>query len=116
MERLAPRIAFRHKCNDLARQKQLRNRYTTEGTPPVPHLDLKRAVVRRVIRRLAEQIIHKYEWLGTLPPLTNYYYGTFFGDYSAGMTCTALGASSANANAHKDLRYVDSGHTMQQRH
>lgn len=97
------RLTFRSATHDVAWQKQLRDRYLAEGAPPVPHLDLKRAQVRRVSRRLAEQIILKYEWLGTLPSSCTHYYGIFFGPYCAGVTCTGVGASGANLNAHREF-------------
>jgi hypothetical protein len=53
-------------AGDVAWQRQLRDQHMAEGVPPVPHLDVKRAVVRPVSRRIAEQIILKYEWLGTM--------------------------------------------------
>lgn len=74
-----------------------------EGTPPVPHLDVKRAVVRPVSRRMAEQIILKYEWLGTMAQ-TGYHYGIFYGDYCAGVCCVAAGAATGGVNTHQLFR------------
>lgn len=71
--------------------------------PSVPHLDIKRAEVRSVSRRLAEQVILKYEWLGTLPFGCTHYYGLFFGPYCAGVTCIGVGAGGANLNAYKEF-------------
>jgi hypothetical protein len=87
-------------CADVAWQKQLRDRYLAEGTPPVPDLDVKRAQVRRVGRHLAEQIILKYEWLGTMSS-TSHHYGIFYGSYCAGVCCVAVGSGSAGSNVHK---------------
>ena len=67
------RLTFRNAAGDVAWQKQLRDHYEAEGVPPVPHLDIKRAVVRPVSRKLAEQIILKYEWLGTMPTGANFF-------------------------------------------
>lgn len=83
----AQRITFRDAQSDVAWQRQLRDRFNVDGVPSgVPHLDLKRAVVRPVSRRLAESIILKYEWLGTMAQ-TSLHFGIFFGDYCAGVTC-----------------------------
>jgi hypothetical protein len=84
----------------VAWQKQLRDRYLAEGTPPVPHLDLKRAQVRRVGRHLAEQIILKYEWLGTMAQ-SQTHYGIFFGSYCAGVCCVAAGHATGGVNTHR---------------
>lgn len=93
------RLTFRNKAGAVCWQKQLRDRYNDEGVPPVPHLDLKRAIVRPVSRRLAEQIILKYEWLGTMAQ-TKWHYGIFFGSYCAGVCCVAVGAATGGVNAH----------------
>jgi len=93
------RLTFRNKAGAVCWQKQLRDRYLVEGTPPVPHLDVKRAEVRRVSRRLAEQVILKYEWLGAMAQ-TGYHYGIFFGSYCAGVCCYAAGAATGGVNSH----------------
>jgi hypothetical protein len=95
------RSTFRDKCPDVCWQRQLRDRYTSEGVPPVPHLDLKRAVVRPVSRKLAEQIILRYEWLGAMGA-TSRHYGIFFGPYCAGVTCVCASPGGANLNAHME--------------
>lgn len=95
---MARRLTFRKQV-DLCWQKQIRDKYLDEGTPPVPHLNLKKAIIRPVSRALAEQIIFKYEWLGTMSK-TKYYYGIFFGNYCAGVTCVGLGASMAGTTHH----------------
>ena len=97
------RVTFRGVCADVAWQKQLRDRHLSEGMPPVPHLDLKRAVVRPVSRKLAEQIILKYEWLGTMSQ-TGWHYGIFFGSYCAGVCCVSVGGGGANLNAHLEFK------------
>ena len=76
-------------------QKQLRDRYADEPAPDVD-LDLRSAVIRPISRKLAEQVILRYEWLGTLPPVQRYY-GLFFGAYLAGATCVAVGNGTAGA-------------------
>lgn len=98
------RLTFRDPAQEVAWQKQLRDRYLGEGIPPVPHLDLKRAEVRLVKRKLAEQIILKYEWLGTLPSGCTHFFGIFFGMYCAGVTCISVGSGGANIYAHKEFR------------
>jgi hypothetical protein len=65
-------------------------------------LDLKRAEVRPVSRKLAEQVILKYEWLGTMST-TTLHYGLFFGAYCAGVTCIGLGASMAGTEHHRQF-------------
>lgn len=65
----------------------------------MPHLDVKRADVRRVSRRLAAQVIYKYEWLGTMAQ-TGYHYGIFFGSYCAGVCCVAAGGGTGGVNSH----------------
>lgn len=94
------RLTFRDKV-DVCWQKQLRDKFNAEGVPPVPHLDLKRAVVRPVSRKTAEQIIVKYEWLGTLPSECSKFYGLFYGAFCAGVTCISVGVSGAGIHAHK---------------
>lgn len=96
---MVSRSTFRDVAGDVAWQRQLRDRYLPEGVPPVPHLNVKRAVVRPVNRKLAEQIIFKYEWLGTMAK-TRYHYGIFFGMYCAGVTCVAVGMSTGGVNTH----------------
>lgn len=96
------RLTFRDKAGTVCWQKQLRDKYLSEGTPPVPHLDVKRAEVRRVSRRLAQQIIYKYEWLGTMAP-TTYHYGIFFGAYCAGVCCVGLSSATAGKDKHHEF-------------
>lgn len=88
-----PRETFRPAAEGVAWQRQLRDRHAHEGTPPVPHLDLGRSRVRPVSRKLAEQVILKYEWLGTMVP-TRHHFGLFFGPYCAGVTCVAVGTGT----------------------
>lgn len=102
------RLTFRSAAGDVAWQKQLRDRYEAEGAPPVPHLDVKRAIVRPVSRKLAAQIILKYEWLGTMPNC-NYFYGIFFGPYCAGVACVGVGGGGANVYAYKEFGLKNQG-------
>lgn len=96
------RSTFRKTCDLLAYQKQLRDQYNSEGCPvPQEQLNLKNARVKRVTRELAASIILKYEWLGTLPAVTHYY-GIFFGDFCAGVTCVGVGCGGANVYAYKE--------------
>lgn len=96
---MASRFTFRDPAGDVAYQRQLRDRYAEEGAPSgVPHLDVGRSVVRPVSRRLAEQIILKYEWLGTMSN-TSHHFGIFFGAYCAGVCCFGV-AATAGAYVH----------------
>jgi hypothetical protein len=94
---MSDRITFNEKNPDIAWQKQLRDHYAQEPLPNTP-LVLKKSVVKRVTRKIAESIILKYEWLGTLP-MCSAYYGLFFGNYCAGVTCWSIGGGGANINA-----------------
>lgn len=91
------RLTFRETV-DSCWQKQLRDKYLEEGTPPVPHLSVKRARVRPVSRKLAEQIILKYEWLGTMAQ-TRQHFGIFFGPFCAGVTCVGISATGGMNSA-----------------
>lgn len=82
------RSTWREPAENVAYQRQLRDRYKDEGTPPVPHLDVGRAIVKPVSKRLAEQIILKYEWLGTMAH-SSLHFGILFGMYCAGVICIA---------------------------
>lgn len=94
------RKTFRSAQNDMAWQKQLRDQFLDEGTPPVPHLDLKRAVVKPVSSEFAKQIILKYEWLGTMSN-SSLHYGIFFGPFCAGVTCVAVATGTGGNNVCK---------------
>jgi hypothetical protein len=93
------RLTFRDANEGIAWQKQLRDRYISDGTPSVAHLDVKKAVVRPIGKSLAKQIIYKYEWLGTMAP-TSYHFGIFFGDYCAGVTCVGGSNCVGGTNVH----------------
>jgi len=94
------RKTFRSAVNDVAWQKQLRDRHNREGTPPVPHLNVKQALVKPVTSDFAKQIIYKYEWLGTMSN-SSYHYGIFFGPFCAGVTCVAVGTGTGGNNVAK---------------
>ena len=96
------RLTFRKKAGAVCYQKQLRDQFIDEGVPPVPHLDLKRAVVRPVSRKTAEQIILKYEWLGTMAQ-TSQHFGVFFGPFCAGVCCVGTHCSGG-VNVHKPFK------------
>lgn len=81
------RLTFREKT-DICWQKQLRDKYLTDGVPDID-LNIKKAIVRPISRNLAEQIIKKYEWLGTMATGVNRFYGIFFSIYCAGVTTFA---------------------------
>lgn len=102
------RSTFRPKCSDIAWQKQLRDKYLEEDAPPVD-LDLKKATVRKISRRLAQQVIYQYEWLGTMAG-TDTHYGIFFPglddglEYCAGVCCVGTnGAGSAGIDRHHEF-------------
>lgn len=95
-----PRLTFRKTDELLAYQKQLRDQYSSEGCPLTDdRLVLSLSKIKRVNRKIAQSIILKYEWLGTLPNATHYY-GLFFDDFCAGVTCISCGGGGANLNAH----------------
>jgi hypothetical protein len=92
------RATFRPKRLDVAWQKELRDRHT-EPAPfdPIPSVSASR--VRPISYRLAEQVILRYEWLGTMAK-TQFHYGLFFGMHLAGATCTGVGGTAGN-NVHR---------------
>lgn len=96
------RLTFRDKAGGVCWQKQLRDKYLNEGIPPVPHLDVGKAIVRRVSWRFAQQIILKYEWLGRMSTTTTWCYGIFFGNHCAGVCCVDA-VAGGNAYAHKEF-------------
>lgn len=100
------RLTFRDANTDIAWQKQLRDRYLSEGAPEVD-LSLKSAVVRPVSRKMAEHIILKYEWLGTMSP-TRYHYGIFFDRYCAGVCCVGGSAATGGTNVHMPFKIAQS--------
>lgn len=77
-------------------QRQLRDRYADIPAPDVD-LSLKTSRVRPIGRRMAENIILRYEWLGTMAS-SSHHYGIFFGNYCAGATCVAVGSGTAGSN------------------
>ncbi len=92
----------------MAYQKQLRDRHSDEGMPPgldEDDLILKRARVKPVGKAMAERIILKYEWLGTMAP-TSYHYGIFFGMYCAGVVCVA-GPNGVAGNRTHEMFGID---------
>lgn len=112
---MTSRLTFREAAGGVAWQKQLRDRYEEEGSPLTPHLDVGRAIIKPVSRKLANQIILKYEWLGTMGK-SNYHYGMFFGLYCAGVCCYIVGAVGAGVNVaqewglhRKELAYLVRG-------
>ena len=96
------RLTFRDKQPEVCWQKLKRDQHNDEGLPPVESLSISKAVIRKVSRRFAEQIILKYEWLGTMAS-TGYHYGIFFDEYCAGVCCFAVGGGGANVYAHKEF-------------
>ena len=84
---LEPRRTFRPATTDICWQRQLRDQLA-ESAPAVD-LTVASSRVRVVSRGLAEQIIVRYEWLGTMGAGTQRCYGIFFGQYCAGVTTFA---------------------------
>ena len=96
---MASRLTFRSVAESgVAYQRQQRDRYADEPAPSAPHLEVKRAQVRAVSRRIAEHVILKYEWLGTMVN-TSHHFGIFFGSYCAGVTCFGF-TSTGGTNVH----------------
>lgn len=90
--------------NGVAWQKQIRDLHLDEGTPPVPHLSVKKARVREVTRKLAHQIILKYEWLATMTN-TTFHTGLFFGPFCAGVCCVGMnGSGVASTCSHRKFK------------
>lgn len=50
------------------------------------NLSLKKAVIKKTDRKIAEKIITTYEWLGDMA-ITNVYYGIFWENYCGGVIC-----------------------------
>lgn len=99
----ASRSTFRPASEGTAWQRQLRDRYLENGTPPIDDLSLRAAVVRPVSYRLAEQVILRYEWLGTMSK-TSHHYGIFWGTWCGGVTCVAHGGGAiAGSHAHEQF-------------
>lgn len=59
-------------------------------------LDLKKAIVKSVPKKMAERIILEYEWLGTMAN-TTHHYGIFFDNVCGGVVCFGR-ACTANFN------------------
>jgi len=62
--------------------------------PAPDDLTIRSAEVARVGRGVAWKIISNYEWLGTLPPCTDYY-GVFFGGVCGGVGCWSVGSAGS---------------------
>lgn len=99
---MALRSTFRDAAGDVAWQRQLRDKYLSEGSPAVSCMDVRRSIVRPVSRNLAEQIILKYEWLGTMAP-SRWHYGIFFDSYCGGVCCIAVGNGTGGVNSHMEF-------------
>ncbi len=92
------RLTWREPAADVCYQRQVRDQLAeTEPVPDVA-LDLKAARVRPVSRAIAEQIILKYEWLGTMAQ-TRHHFGIFFEQYCGGVCC--VGINCTGGPAHK---------------
>jgi hypothetical protein len=101
------RKTFRNMSTDVCYQRVLRDTYAHEDVPPVPHLDLSKAIIKPVSRKTAEQIILKYEWLGTTAPGCRFHYGIFFGMFCAGVTSICTGGGGANVYAFKEFDLLE---------
>lgn len=86
------RSTYRKPAHEVAWQRQLRDRYNDEGVPEGADLSLKRARVVPVGRAIAQSIILRYEWLGTLGS-SGLFYGLMFGAHCGGVCCVALSGS-----------------------
>lgn len=94
------RSTFREKQPEVCWQKRIRDARLGEGSPLPPEaLVLKASRVRPISRKLAEQVIYKYEWLGTMST-TSLHYGIFWENFCAGVACIGLGATMAGAYHH----------------
>ena len=93
------RATFRPKRHDVAWQKELRDRHESEGSPFAQPPAVGMSVVRPISYRLAEQVILKYEWLGTMAK-TQYHFGLFYGIHLAGAACAGVGGTAGN-NVHR---------------
>jgi hypothetical protein len=82
------RLTFR-KQSPICWQKLRRDKFLPEGSPDTD-LSIQNALVRPVSRKLARQIILKYEWLGTMFTNVDRCYGIFFGPYCGGVTTFAV--------------------------
>ncbi len=94
------RATFRPKHEGVAWQKELRDRHLSEGDPfggDIP--PVKSGRVRPISFRLAQQVILKYEWLGTMAK-TQHHFGLFYGLHLAGATCCGIGGTAGN-NVHR---------------
>ena len=63
----------------------------------VPALSV--AKIKPISYRMAEQVILRYEWLGTMAK-TQHHFGLFFGMHIAGVTCCGVGGTAGN-NTHR---------------
>lgn len=93
------RITFRGIVTDgVCHQRKVREQAEHDESirrlfpaPPEDKLVLKKAMVRQITRNMAWKIIARYEWLGTLPPQCDRFYGIFFGEYCGGVACYCMG-------------------------
>lgn len=99
---MTDRVTFNKKVSEVAWQKQIRDSFMEEGTPDVPHLDVKDSIVREISYNEAREIILKYEWLGTMAK-SNRHFGIFFGDKCAGVCCVIAGNGAGGLLTHKML-------------
>ena len=77
-------------------QRLIREKFEQEDIklPEPTNLSLGSAIVRTTTRSIAEKIILKYEWLGTLPNSCKRYYGIFFDDVLCGGVVCFSGSES----------------------
>ena len=84
---MSVRRTFRKRADVVCYQRQLRDQYSKLGRPAsLADVKLADGRVRPVTRQLAQQVILKYEWLGTMAQ-TSMHFGLFFGLHCAGVTC-----------------------------
>jgi hypothetical protein len=73
-----------------------------------PKADIKKAILREVSRKEAENIILQYEWLGTMG-ITQKHYGIFFENELAGVICFGTFSSLTSYETYIGEKYKDRG-------
>ena len=68
-----------------AHQRIVREEIASKESAPEVDLSPSNAVVKPITRDQAKEVIYKYEWLGCLAAISQYYFGLFFGEHLAGV-------------------------------
>ena len=103
----ASRFTFHRPAGEVAWQRQQRDRYADEGTPDGVDLSLKRAKIVPVSRKVANRIIAKYEWLGTISQHASYFYAIKFGNHVGGVTCVSIGSGGPAPGVYKTFGFTE---------